>query len=93
MPKRLSKPVRRKPSPDPNVSAFRLVEHIAQAAKDAGKVVPMKRKKDPAAVALGRKGGRRSAEARMEKISAEDRHRIASNAARLRWERHRKADG
>jgi hypothetical protein len=43
---------------------------------------PMKRK-DPAAVALGRKGGR----ARMTKMSPEERKRIAHLAATTRWEK------
>jgi hypothetical protein len=48
-------------------------------------VVPMKRRKDPAAVALGRRGGLKSAKARMDKIDPKRRHEIASAAARARW--------
>lgn len=43
------------------------------------------RRKNPAAVALGRKGGIRSAAGRMEKIPPDERRRIASVAARARW--------
>ncbi len=44
-----------------------------------------KRRKNPAAVALGRKGGKASAKARMVKISPEQRSAIAKNAAEARW--------
>lgn len=39
--------------------------------------------KDPAAVALGKKGG----EARSKNLSAEDRKTIAEKAAQARWEK------
>ncbi|HZO93063.1 MAG TPA: hypothetical protein VFB22_04790 [Candidatus Baltobacteraceae bacterium] len=39
------------------------------------------RKKDPAAVDLGRRGGQK----RAETLSAEERKRIAAEAARKRW--------
>jgi len=35
--------------------------------------------------AMGRKGGKKSAKARMEKISPEERTRIALKAAQARW--------
>jgi hypothetical protein len=41
--------------------------------------------KDPAAVALGRKGGLKGGKARAEKLSAAERSEIASKAARVRW--------
>lgn len=41
--------------------------------------------KDPAAVALGRKGGLASAAGRMKKLTAEERSAIASAAAKARW--------
>lgn len=47
----------------------------------------MAKKKNPAAVALGRLGGKKSAEGRMEKISPEQRKEIARNAAKVRWAR------
>ena len=42
--------------------------------------------KDPAAVALGRKGGLRGGRARAESMTAERRAEIAKNAARSRWD-------
>lgn len=41
--------------------------------------------KDPAAVALGRKGGLKGGKARAAKLTAEQRSKIARNAARSRW--------
>ena len=35
--------------------------------------------------AMGRKGGKKSAKARMEKIPADKRSEIAANAARAMW--------
>lgn len=94
MPKRLSKK-HTDAEGDPNVGAFRLVHRITsenepRELKD--NVVPLKRRKNPAAVALGRKGGLKSAAARMEKITPETRASIAQHAARARW-RKAKGDG
>jgi len=41
--------------------------------------------KDPAAVALGRKGGLKSGRARADKLTAEQRSEIARKAAAARW--------
>lgn len=41
--------------------------------------------KDPAAVALGRKGGLKGGKARAEKLSKEDLSRIARLGAKARW--------
>jgi hypothetical protein len=41
--------------------------------------------KDPAAVALGRKGGLKGGKARAAKLSAEQRSEIAKRAASARW--------
>lgn len=45
--------------------------------------------KDPAAVALGRKGGKRGGPARAAALTAERRSEIARRAARSRWEQSR----
>jgi len=47
----------------------------------------MAKKKNPAAVALGRLGGKKSAKVRMEKLTPVQRSEIAKNAARARWTR------
>jgi len=41
--------------------------------------------RDAAAVALGRLGGLKGGRARAEKLSPEERRRIAARAARARW--------
>lgn len=43
------------------------------------------RKKNPAAVALGRLGGLKGGKARAKKLSAEKRKEIAQKAAQSRW--------
>lgn len=43
--------------------------------------------KDPAAVALGRKGGLKGGQARAEKLTSEQRSEIARKAAKARWSR------
>jgi hypothetical protein len=43
--------------------------------------------KNPAAVALGRKGGLKGGKARAESLSAAERARIAKKAAKARWKR------
>ena len=50
----------------------------------------MAKKKNPHAVALGRVGGRKSAKARMEKLTPEQRQEIARHAVLVRWARARK---
>ena len=44
--------------------------------------------KDPAAVALGRKGGLKGGRARADSLSGSERKRIASAAAKKRWEKN-----
>ena len=41
--------------------------------------------KDPAAVALGRKGGIKGGVARAESLAPDERKKIAQNAAKTRW--------
>ena len=45
--------------------------------------------KDPAAVALGRKGGLKGGKARAKKLSAAKRKAIAKKAASSRWKKER----
>ena len=76
MPKRLS-------TRDANQSAFDLVQRIIAKTEDpppekeSARIVSIvgRKRKNPAAVALGRIGGRKSAAARMQKIAPADRHR------------------
>jgi hypothetical protein len=47
--------------------------------------------KDPAAVALGRKGGLKGGKARWEGVSKKRRSEIARKAAEARWKRPKKS--
>lgn len=69
--------VKRSSKRDVAQNALRVVE-IATGA-------PLKSKKNPAAVALGRLGGKVGGKARAEKLTPEQRRKIASDAARARW--------
>jgi hypothetical protein len=68
-----------------------LNELAAQIVGEAtGEIVPEDEPKpddgkDPAAVALGRKGGLKGGRARAEKLTAEERREIARKAAVTRW--------
>lgn len=46
---------------------------------------PKQTGKDPNAVALGRKGGEKGGPARMKALSAQERSKIAREAAKARW--------
>jgi hypothetical protein len=71
----------RKRPTDPNELAKQLVDEVAGDAPpfdpDAGK--------DPAAVALGRKGGLKGGKARAASMTPEQRSEAARRAAAARW--------
>jgi hypothetical protein len=71
----------RKRSNDPNELARQIVD---EATGEAPAFDPDEGK-DPAAVALGRKGGLKGGKARAEKMTPEERAESARNAARARW--------
>jgi hypothetical protein len=79
MPERSSKPPKR--PTDVNQRAFNIVGEatgeIEPTEPDAGK--------DPAAVALGRKGGLKGGKARAAKMTPEQRSEAARKAAEARW--------
>ncbi len=94
MPKLLRKPSK---TEDAAQSAFRVVQRVIERTEDEpvtrpADVVSITKRKNPAAVALGRRGGRQSAKARMEKIAPETRRAIASHAARTRWAKQKGDD-
>lgn len=72
----------RKRPRDPNQVAKLVVDiatgEVEDVTSDAGK--------DPAAVALGRKGGLKGGKARAEKMTAEQRSEAARRAAKARWQ-------
>jgi len=62
--------------------AAKLVVDIASGQVEDRESTPEEEGKDPAAVALGRKGGN----ARASKLTARDRRRIAIDAVNTRWQ-------
>lgn len=71
----------RKRPRDPNQLAKLVVDIATGEADDT----PADTGKDPAAVALGRKGGLRGGKARAAKMTAEERKEAARRAAAARW--------
>jgi hypothetical protein len=82
MPKRSSKPVRPR---DPNQLAKLIVDLSVGDAEEPTVPLPDDSGKDPAAVALGRRGGLKGGAARAKSLSANRRKEIARKAARTRW--------
>ncbi len=68
------------PKKDSNQLAYDIVRLATGEA-------PEKPAKDPAAVALGRKGGLKGGAARAAKLSKETRSEIAKKAAKARWDK------
>lgn len=79
MPKRSSKK-------DINEKAFSIVQMVTGESKPAQ---VEKSETNPAAVALGRLGGLKGGQARARKLCAEERTRIAQQAARARWSKEK----
>ena len=75
----------RKPPQDVNQNAVR----IARIATGESPKPEKPRKKNPAAVALGKLGGAKGGKARAKALSPEERSRIARLAAKTRWEGRR----
>jgi hypothetical protein len=77
----------RKAPGDVNMNAARIVA-IATGQEPPKPKRPAKApapKKNPHAVALGRRGGKVGGKARAKALTAEERHSIAVKAARARW--------
>lgn len=72
--------------PDVAETAYRV---MLEATGQIGKTGPsgrlMDKPKNPAAVKLGKKGGRVGGKARARALSAQERSRSAQNAAQARW--------
>lgn len=79
MPKRSRKPR----LPDPNVTAFSIAQVVA--GDTASGSAPTDDGKDPAAVALGRKGGLVGGKARAKAMTKTQRVASAKKAAAARW--------
>jgi hypothetical protein len=68
---------------DPNQLAKLMVDIATGGARDA--ISSTKASKNPAAVALGRLGGKKGGAARAASLTAEQRRAIAERAAAARW--------
>lgn len=85
MPKRSSK---KKPGPqDLNELAESIVRRATESEPPASPQAPSPEGKDPAAVELGRKGGKKGGKARAERMTPEERAEAARKAARARWKK------
>ena len=80
MPDRSSRPKRPR---DPNVRAKLIVDIATGEVEDEDP----NEGKNPAAVALGRLGGKKGGHARAARLSAEQRSEIARKAALARWKK------
>lgn len=71
------------------------VNHLAKSIVDQATAEPetteMEPEKNPAAVALGKLGGKKGGPARAKKLSKERRSEIARKAAETRWRREKEA--
>ncbi|MBT3094822.1 MAG: histone H1 [Candidatus Thiodiazotropha sp. (ex Lucina pensylvanica)] len=66
--------------------ANQLAKSIVDIATGEAEEIAEDEGKDPAAVALGRKGGLKGGKARAAKMTAEERSEAARKAAKARWE-------
>ena len=84
MPTPPKKPAKKAPEvrEDASTLAFRIV---AEATGEAPKTPDPDAGKDPAAVALGRKGGLKGGKARAAKMTKKQRTASAKKAAAVRW--------
>jgi hypothetical protein len=80
MPKRSSNP-----KPDENQAAFDAVAYLTGQSGKNGK--------NPAAVALGRLGGKKGGAARAKALSGKRRSEIARKGAKARWKGHERGEG
>lgn len=74
------------PSRDANKAAFNTVQQLI-ALSDKGELTSDG--KDPLAVALGRRGGLKGGQARAANMTASERRKSASHAAKARWGKKR----
>ena len=73
---------------DFSISAFRVVQQVTREDEEPLEEPGAKLRddgKNPAAVALGRLGGKKGGKARAQNLSPEQRREIAQKAAATRW--------
>ena len=82
---------RQKKGHDVAVTAFRVFQEAIGEAEESEEVTPepTTEERHNAAVILGRKGGKKGGPARANKLSAEQRSKIAQMAAQARWSRNK----
>jgi hypothetical protein len=88
----MAKEKRAKKRPDPAEYGFGVLQHVIEATGDAPPEPPPAKDtagKDPAAVALGRKGGLKGGPARAKKLGKEKLREAAKKAAAARWKKKR----
>jgi hypothetical protein len=73
------------------VNAFRVVEQAIGEHMDGTPVEEPDAGKNPAAVALGKLGGKKGGKARAAKLSGKQRADIAKKAAKARWSKQRES--
>ena len=84
MPKRSSK----RPGPeDLNELAKSIVDRATGKTEEQTDEEPDAEGKNPAAVALGKLGGKKGGPARAKKLNAQRRSQIAKDAAKARWKK------
>jgi hypothetical protein len=84
----MAKKQRKPKTPDPASFAFGIMQHVVEATGDTPATPappPDQAGKDPAAVALGRKGGLKGGPARAAKMTKAQRVASAKKAAAARW--------
>ena len=84
----MAKKPRKPRQPDPAEFGFGVLQHVIGATGDTPPELPAAPEdagKDPAAVALGRKGGLKGGPARAKKLTKEQRSESARKAALARW--------
>ena len=85
----MAKRPRKKKTPDPAEFAFGVLQHVIAVTGDTPTPLetqaPNLEGKDPAAVALGRKGGLKGGPARAKKLGKRKLREAAKRAAAARW--------
>ncbi len=76
---------KRSRSEDANEIAFRVVQESTAKYDDPAPAKTRPKRKNPAAVALGRKGGLKGGKARAASLTPEERSDSARRAAQARW--------
>ncbi len=76
---------KRSRSEDANEIAFRVARESTAKYDEAVPAKKRAKRKNPAAVALGRKGGLKGGKARAAKLTPEERSDSARRAAQARW--------